>query len=141
MKDPSEYSNLGEDFVLDEQERQTQLSNEQIEEIQQRLEKPLKRSLRRLSNNPHKLLRQRNLHQLKLSLSLRASNQEKNLLNFLISQGLPILVNLLVKLVSRYKNVLVHQDKVSSTLLLMVSISCCKRQDSRFLKPPNMKTR
>jgi uncharacterized membrane protein len=40
MKDPSEYSNLGEDFVLDEQERQTQLSNEQIEEIQQRLEAP-----------------------------------------------------------------------------------------------------
>jgi len=40
MNDPSEYSNLGEDFVLDEQERQTQLSNEQIEEIQQRLEAP-----------------------------------------------------------------------------------------------------
>jgi len=40
MKDPSEYSNLGEDFVLDEQERQTQLSNEQIEEIRQRLEAP-----------------------------------------------------------------------------------------------------
>ena len=40
MNDPSEYSNLGEDFVLDEQERQTQLSNEQIEEIEQRLEAP-----------------------------------------------------------------------------------------------------
>lgn len=40
MNDPSEYSNLGEDFVLDEQERQAQLSNEQIEEIQQRLEAP-----------------------------------------------------------------------------------------------------
>ena len=40
MNDPSEYSNLGEDYVLDEQERQTQLSNEQIEEIQQRLEAP-----------------------------------------------------------------------------------------------------
>ena len=40
MKDPSEYSNLGEDFVLDEQERQTQLSNEQIEEIEQRLAAP-----------------------------------------------------------------------------------------------------
>tara|TARA_R100000005_G_scaffold70360_1_gene37998 strand:+ start:2668 stop:6672 length:4005 start_codon:yes stop_codon:yes gene_type:complete len=40
MKDPSEYSNLGEDFVLDEQERQTQLSNEQVQEIQQRLEAP-----------------------------------------------------------------------------------------------------
>jgi hypothetical protein len=40
MKDPSEYSNLGEDFVLDEQERQAQLSNEQIEEIQQRFEAP-----------------------------------------------------------------------------------------------------
>jgi hypothetical protein len=40
MNDPSEYSNLGEDFVLDEQERQTQLSNEQIQEIEQRLEAP-----------------------------------------------------------------------------------------------------
>lgn len=40
MKDPSEYSNLGEDFVLDEQERQTQLSNEQIQEIEQRLAAP-----------------------------------------------------------------------------------------------------
>ncbi len=40
MKDPSEYSNLGEDFVLDEQERQAELSNEQIKEIQQRLEAP-----------------------------------------------------------------------------------------------------
>lgn len=40
MKDPSEYTDLGEDFVLDEQERQTQLSNEQIQEIQQRLEAP-----------------------------------------------------------------------------------------------------
>lgn len=40
MKDPSEYSNLGEDFVLDEQERQAELSNEQIEEIEQRLAAP-----------------------------------------------------------------------------------------------------
>ena len=40
MKDPSEYTDLGEDFVLDEQERQTQLSNEQVQEIQQRLEAP-----------------------------------------------------------------------------------------------------
>jgi len=40
MKDPSEYSNLGEDFVLDEQERQAELSDEQIKEIQQRLEAP-----------------------------------------------------------------------------------------------------
>lgn len=40
MKDPSEYTDLGEDFVLDEQERQTQLSNEQILEIEQRLEAP-----------------------------------------------------------------------------------------------------
>ncbi len=40
MKDPTEYSNLGEDFVLDEQERQTELSNEQIEEIKGRLEAP-----------------------------------------------------------------------------------------------------
>ena len=40
MKDPTEYSDLGEDFVLDEQERQTQLSNEQIQEIEQRLEAP-----------------------------------------------------------------------------------------------------
>ena len=38
MKDPSEYSNLGEDFVLDEQERQTALSNEQREAIEQRLQ-------------------------------------------------------------------------------------------------------
>ena len=38
MNDPSEYSNLGEDFVLDEQERRARLSNEQIQEIQQRLE-------------------------------------------------------------------------------------------------------
>ena len=38
MKNPSEYSNLGEDFVLDEQERQTQLSDEQRLEIEQRLE-------------------------------------------------------------------------------------------------------
>ena len=40
MKDPSEYTDLGEDFVLDEQERQTQLSNEQIQEIEQRLAAP-----------------------------------------------------------------------------------------------------
>ena len=40
MKDPTEYSNLGEDFVLDEQERQTELSNEQIDEIKARLEAP-----------------------------------------------------------------------------------------------------
>ena len=40
MKDPSEYTDLGEDFVLDEQERQTQLSNEQVQEIEQRLEAP-----------------------------------------------------------------------------------------------------
>lgn len=40
MKDPSEYTDLGDDFVLDEQERQTQLSNEQIQEIEQRLEAP-----------------------------------------------------------------------------------------------------
>ena len=40
MKDSTEYSDLGEDFVLDEQERQTQLSNEQIQEIEQRLEAP-----------------------------------------------------------------------------------------------------
>ena len=40
MKDPSEYSDLGADFVLDEQERQTQLSAEQIQEIEQRLATP-----------------------------------------------------------------------------------------------------
>jgi hypothetical protein len=40
MKDPSEYTDLGDDFVLTEQERQVQLSNEQIQEIQQRLEAP-----------------------------------------------------------------------------------------------------
>ena len=35
--DPSEYLNVGEDFVLDAEERQRQLSNEQISDIQQRL--------------------------------------------------------------------------------------------------------
>ena len=40
MKHPSEYSNVGEDFVLDERERQTTLSNEEIEEIRQRVEAP-----------------------------------------------------------------------------------------------------
>ena len=30
MKDPSEYSNLSEDFILDEQELDRKLSNEQI---------------------------------------------------------------------------------------------------------------
>ena len=38
MKDPSEYSNLGDDLVLDEQERQTQLSDEQRLDIERRLE-------------------------------------------------------------------------------------------------------
>lgn len=38
MTDPSEFSNVGEDFVLNAQERQRQLSNEQIQDIQQRLE-------------------------------------------------------------------------------------------------------
>ena len=38
MKDPSEYSNLSEDFILDEQELERKLSNEQILEIQQSLE-------------------------------------------------------------------------------------------------------
>jgi hypothetical protein len=38
MKDPSEYSNLSEDFILDEQELDRKLSNEQILEIQQSLE-------------------------------------------------------------------------------------------------------
>ena len=37
MNDPTQDPGLGADFVLDEQERQAQLSNEQIEEIQQRL--------------------------------------------------------------------------------------------------------
>ena len=34
MNDPSEYSNVGENFVLDEKERQTRLSNETIEHIE-----------------------------------------------------------------------------------------------------------
>ncbi len=37
MNDPTQDPGLGADFVLDEQERQATLSNEQIEEIQQRL--------------------------------------------------------------------------------------------------------
>jgi len=36
MNDPSEYSNVGENFVLDEKERQTRLSNETIEHIESR---------------------------------------------------------------------------------------------------------
>ena len=38
MNDPTQDPGLGADFVLDEQERQATLSNEQIEEIQQRLD-------------------------------------------------------------------------------------------------------
>ncbi len=37
MNDPSEYANVGEDFVMDEEESQRKLTNEQIEEIDQRL--------------------------------------------------------------------------------------------------------
>ena len=37
MNDPAAYANLGEDYVLDEKERERELSNEQIEEIQARL--------------------------------------------------------------------------------------------------------
>ncbi len=36
MNDPSEYSNLGEDFVLDEKERETRLSNDMLEHIETR---------------------------------------------------------------------------------------------------------
>ena len=36
MKDPTEYSNIGEDYVLDEQERQTRLSNDMIDHIEMR---------------------------------------------------------------------------------------------------------
>ena len=36
MKDPTEYSNIGEEYVLDEQERQTRLSNDMIEHIEMR---------------------------------------------------------------------------------------------------------
>jgi len=36
MNDPLDYSNVGEDFVIDEEERSRQLTNEQIEEINQR---------------------------------------------------------------------------------------------------------
>ena len=37
MNDPAANANLGEDYVLDEKERERELSNEQIEEIQARL--------------------------------------------------------------------------------------------------------
>jgi len=40
MNDPSEYSTIGEDFVLDDQERQAALSNEQVEAFQQQVETP-----------------------------------------------------------------------------------------------------
>jgi hypothetical protein len=40
MKDPTEYSNIGEEYVLDEQERQTRLSNDMIDHIQSREEAP-----------------------------------------------------------------------------------------------------
>ena len=36
MEDPTEYSNIGEEYVLDEQERQTRLSNDMIEHIEMR---------------------------------------------------------------------------------------------------------
>tara|TARA_Y100000022_G_scaffold9537_1_gene7631 strand:+ start:502 stop:747 length:246 start_codon:yes stop_codon:yes gene_type:complete len=38
MTDPSEYSTIGEDFVLDEQEQQATLSDEQVEAFQQQPE-------------------------------------------------------------------------------------------------------
>ncbi len=38
MNDPTQYADLGDDFMLDEQEVQRQLSNEQVEEIQAREE-------------------------------------------------------------------------------------------------------
>ena len=37
MNDPAANANLGEDYVLDEKERERELSNEQIQEIEQRL--------------------------------------------------------------------------------------------------------
>ena len=36
MNDPLDYSNVGDDFVMDEEERSRRLTNEQIEEINQR---------------------------------------------------------------------------------------------------------
>ena len=36
MNDPLDYSNVGDDFVLDEEEQSRRLTNEQIEEINQR---------------------------------------------------------------------------------------------------------
>ena len=36
MTNPSEYSNIGEDYMLDEQERQTRLSNDMIDHIEMR---------------------------------------------------------------------------------------------------------
>ena len=38
MTNPSEYSNIGEDYMLDEQERQTRLSNDMIDHIEMREE-------------------------------------------------------------------------------------------------------
>ena len=38
MNDPLDYSNVGDDFVMDEEERSRRLTNEQIEEINQRAE-------------------------------------------------------------------------------------------------------
>ena len=37
MNDPLDYSNVGSEYVSDTQEADLQLSNEQIEEIQQRI--------------------------------------------------------------------------------------------------------
>ena len=38
MNDPLDYSNVGSEYVLSEEDRNKQLSNEQIEEIQQRVD-------------------------------------------------------------------------------------------------------
>ena len=38
MNDPLDYSNVGSEYVLSEEYRNKQLSNEQIEEIQQRVD-------------------------------------------------------------------------------------------------------
>jgi len=38
MNDPLDYSNVGSEYVLSEEDRNKQLSNEQLEEIQQRVD-------------------------------------------------------------------------------------------------------
>ena len=54
MNDPLDYSNLGDDFVMNEEERSRRLSNEQIEEIRQRSQAAQERptTVQNQSNKP-----------------------------------------------------------------------------------------